>query len=196
MRWDGPKCFKEKKRRLRKRGERERTLVLGRVIWRHLSEDGTLEPKPSEQQDVEAVSLQGKWRKSILGQGKRTRQGWKGGQRGWSQQGGTGADSRQVREPGSLSHSYKHTHCPDFLASGTHLPQGTDSVPLQGPAPSSNWPILHPLGGQPVLLAEFCHCIQTVPWTCSPWQTLVLGMCFVLSVLRPYLGKSTSSPLL
>lgn len=78
---------------------------------------------------------------------------------------------------------------------------------MQGPAPSSNWPILHisshplasfgaALGGQPVLLAAFCHCIQTVPWTCSPRQTLVLGMCFVLSVLRPYLGKSTSSPLL
>lgn len=60
------------KRRLREeRGQKEGTQSR-QCDLRGLSEEGTLEQKPSKQQELEAVSLPGKWRASNPSRKKRT----------------------------------------------------------------------------------------------------------------------------
>lgn len=76
-----------------------------------------------------------------------------------------------------------HTRCLDELRRSCPQP-GTGSSPLQGPGPlalparlaaATCLSMVPTPGGQPVWLACFSHCIETVPSTCPPGPNL--GSC-------------------
>lgn len=180
------------KKGLREKGKEGGGAILDNMIGRCLSEDGTLKQKFSKQQDLEAVSLQvneGKHSKQ-----KRTCTGQKGGQRGW-----------QRREGAVITHT-----APLLPSLSVHCPNPTPPPPVESVQPHCR---SQPTGPPAQKLQQAGKLWTRVWLAASPARLLlslppkvrtsvffpqhvleyfVLGMCFVLSFLKPCLGNQTS----